>query len=67
MAYTDVAGHVVIAKPAQGAWRRLLTTFFAPRSQRFGESPAARRLAGPLPGDARAKGYLADLDIEVGF
>jgi hypothetical protein len=67
MAYTDVAGHVVLAKPAHGAWRRFLTSFFAPRSTRMGEPPVSRKLAGPLPGDARAKGYLADLDIEVGF
>lgn len=26
-----------------------------------------RKLAGPDPKDPRAKGYLADLDIEVGF
>lgn len=32
------------------------------------ESDAApRRLAGPDPRDPGARGYLADLDIEVGF
>ena len=67
MAYTDITGSFETTKPEAGALRRFLSGFFAARSDRMAAAPAPRKLAGPLPGDKRARGYMADLDIEVGF
>jgi hypothetical protein len=67
MAYTDITGSFDTAKPQGGTLRRFLSSFFAARSDRMAAAPAPRKLAGPLPGDKRARGYMADLDIEVGF
>lgn len=67
MAYTDITGSFETAKPEIGALKRFFTAFFAARSDRAAVSVEPRRLAGPVPGDKRARGYMADLDIEVGF
>ncbi len=68
MAYTDITGSFETAKPEVGALKRFVATFFAARSERMGTAASApRSLAGPLPGDKRARGYMDDLDIEVGF
>lgn len=67
MAYTDIAGSFEATKPNTGALKRFITTFFSARSDRMGIAAAPRKLAGPLPGDKRARGYMDDLDIEVGF
>lgn len=67
MAYTDITGSFETTKPTTGALKRFIATFFAPRSDRMGTAAAPRKLAGPLPGDKRARGYMDDLDIEVGF
>lgn len=67
MAYTDLAGRIGETKREEGALRRFLATFFAARSERTATGPEPRKLAGPVPGDIRARGYLDDLDIEVGF
>ncbi|HQY43993.1 MAG TPA: hypothetical protein PK450_07420 [Paracoccaceae bacterium] len=67
MAYTDISGSFDTSKPEAGALKRFFVTFFAARSDRSASTTAPRKLAGPLPGDKRARGYMADLDIEVGF
>ncbi|MGB3148312.1 MAG: hypothetical protein WBA91_11235 [Paracoccaceae bacterium] len=63
MAYLDLVSGSDSAKEQSSAFQRWITALFAPRVP----TPPARKLAGPLPGDLRAQGYLADLDIEVGF
>lgn len=67
MAYTGLAGNFDIPESKSGGLRRWLATFFAPRSEVAAGPRSDRKLAGPLPGDLRARGYLADLDIEIGF
>jgi hypothetical protein len=67
MAYTDITGSFDTAKPEAGALKRIFVSFFAARSDRAAGPTGGRKLAGPLPGDKRARGYLDDLDIEVGF
>ncbi len=67
MAYTDITGNFDTAKTEVGALKRFFVSFFAARSDRVVGQTGARKLAGPLPGDKRARGYLDDLDIEVGF
>lgn len=67
MAYTGLAGNFDISESKSGGLRRWLANFFAARSDVMTAPTAGRKLAGPLPGDLRARGYLSDLDIEVGF
>lgn len=67
MAYTGLAGNFDIPESKSGGLRRWLANFFAARSEVMTAPPAGRKLAGPLPSDLRARGYLNDLDIEVGF
>jgi hypothetical protein len=69
MAYTGFAERYDAPVERKGLFARLIDALTAPRR---GEAEATgmevpRRLAGPLPGDRRARGYLADLDIETGF
>ena len=68
MAYTNLAGSFDAPVAEPGALKRFLASFFAARTDRaMVGRPEARKLAGPMPGDRRARGYLDDLDIEVGF
>ncbi len=73
MAYTGF-GESFNAPRAQagGNFRRLIAGLFAWRFVDNEEAPqvlqaSARKLAGPDPRDQRARGYMADLDMEVGF
>ena len=56
-----------------GSFRRWIAGAFAWRSVPVQEEatpvtePLRRKLAGPDPRDHRAWGYMADLDMEVGF
>lgn len=57
---------------AGGNFRRLIAGLFAWRFVDSGDvtpvvQASARKLAGPDPRDHRARGYMADLDMEVGF
>ncbi len=67
MAYIGLADNFDIPQTKTGGLRRWLANFFAARSDVIAGPRSERRLAGPLPGDLRANGYMADLDIEVGF
>lgn len=69
MAYTGFAGDYSQERAGGFSLRRWVASVFHPTPNAgAGEQPAtARGLFGPLPGDARAKGYMGDLDIEVGF
>ncbi|MBS0563436.1 MAG: hypothetical protein JSR87_02820 [Proteobacteria bacterium] len=67
MAYTGFAEEFVQKQPRAGLLRRWFGGLFLSRSAAQAEATVAAPLAGPLPGDHRARGYLADLDIEVGF
>jgi hypothetical protein len=69
MAYTGFAGEYSQERAGAFSLRRWVASVFHPMAKADGsEKPAAgRALFGPLPGDARAKGYMGDLDIEVGF
>lgn len=67
MAYTGLAGNFDIPVSRSGGLRRWLANFFAARSEMTAVASTDRKLAGPLPSDLRARGYLNDLDIEVGF
>lgn len=68
MAYADVSGAYEGTKSEAGALRRWFVNFFSARADQVTYNSApVRKLAGPVPGDLRGRGYLADLDIEVGF
>lgn len=69
MAYTGFAEYFDAPAARPGLLRRMITALFAARTR---ESVAdgtevPRKLAGPIPADRRARGYMADLDIETGF
>ena len=74
MAYTGF-GDTFDAPHAEagGSFRRWIAGLFAWRSAQTPETaaplpePSRRKLAGPDPRDARARGYMADLDMEMGF
>ncbi len=74
MAYTGF-GDSFGAQQTQtnGSFRRWVSGLFAWRStvaQQDAaqiEEPQRRKLAGPDPRDLRARGYMADLDMEMGF
>lgn len=68
MAYTGFAGDYTERRTTGFSLRRLVASVFHPMpGAPDAETPAVRRLYGPLPGDARATGYFGDLDTEVGF
>ncbi|MFO1173824.1 MAG: hypothetical protein U1E48_01260 [Paracoccaceae bacterium] len=69
MAYTGFAEEFVETQPRAGGLRRWLTGLFRSGSDlpAMAGDAKPRKLAGPLPGDRNARGYLGDLDIEVGF
>lgn len=67
MAYMDFATSPDAHKARDGSLRRWIASLFAARQPVMVYAEASRKLAGPMPGDIRARGYMADLDIEVGF
>lgn len=69
MAFTDFAGDYSQARASGFSLRRWVASVFHPMpcSKDADTNTAARKLFGPLPGDARARGYMGDLDMEVGF
>ncbi len=69
MAYTEFAEYFDAPAARPGLMRRLVTALFhsGPDQVVADGTEVPRRLAGPNPRDARARGYMADLDIEVGF
>lgn len=67
MAYSGLAGNFDVSQTKSGGLWKWISNFFSARSDAALGPYAERKLAGPLPGDMRANGYLADLDIEIGF
>jgi len=67
MAYLGISGSYDAPRSDAGFFGRLFAGWFAARAGRpkVGADATPRKLAGPAPRDA--KGYLADLDMEVGF
>ena len=66
MACIDVTGQLTDGKRGTFVLWRSLARIFASQTDRYGDGPS-RKPAGPAPDDKRARGYLADLDIAVGF
>ncbi len=67
MAYTDFVDDYAAAPAGSGLLARI-AHWVRPRPVTGEMAPGlAKRLAGPDPLDARTRGYLADLDTEVGF
>lgn len=69
MADTGFAEYFDAPAVRPGLVRRLVAALFSPQGQDVvtDGTEVPRRLAGPLPGDRRARGYMSDLDMEVGF
>lgn len=69
MAYTGFAEYFDAPAVKPGLVRRMITALFASEAEEIvaDGTEVPRRLAGPMPGDRRATGYLGDLDTEVGF
>lgn len=69
MADTGFAEYFDAPAVRPGLVRRLVSALFSSGVQDVATdgTEVPRRLAGPLPGDRRARGYMADLDMEAGF
>ncbi len=70
MAYIDVSDDFSAKDDRHvGLFRSLVTTLFGHPAVKCDTNviDMPRKLAGPAPGDRRARGYMADLDMEVGF
>lgn len=67
MAYTGFVEDFSADKPRQGVFRRAIARLLSEPKAMTGGPETPRKLAGPVPGDKRAQGYMADLDMEAGF